>query len=115
MIERGARDQQEQPLNVLGKPGRHGGGAGPFGRFFRTGADTCARDGEAAAKRREVERLARQPMDAAADEEILIEHGDRAVGGVGRSEEHTSEIQSLMRSSSAGFCLKKKKTNIENH
>src|SRR3546814_7599485 len=27
-----------------------------------------------------------------------------------RSEEHTSEIQSLMRSSYAGFCLKKKKT-----
>src|SRR3546814_14698318 len=27
----------------------------------------------------------------------------------GRSEEHTSELQSLMRSSSAVFCLKKKK------
>src|SRR3546814_9915400 len=26
-----------------------------------------------------------------------------------RSEEHTSELQSLMRSSYAGFCLKKKK------
>src|SRR3546814_9382391 len=29
----------------------------------------------------------------------------------GRSEEHTSELQSLMRISSAVFCLKKKKTN----
>src|SRR3546814_2066086 len=28
-----------------------------------------------------------------------------------RSEEHTSELQSLMRISYAGFCLKKKKTN----
>src|SRR3546814_8333241 len=28
----------------------------------------------------------------------------------GRSEEHTSELQSLMRSSYAGFCLKKKHT-----
>src|SRR3546814_7877431 len=28
----------------------------------------------------------------------------------GRSEEHTSELQSLMRISSAVFCLKKKKT-----
>src|SRR3546814_9119422 len=28
---------------------------------------------------------------------------------VGRSEEHTSELQSLMRLSYAGFCLKKKK------
>src|SRR3546814_1587167 len=29
-----------------------------------------------------------------------------------RSEEHTSELQSLMRISDAGFCLKKKKKNI---
>src|SRR3546814_5741897 len=29
----------------------------------------------------------------------------------GRSEEHTSELQSLMRSSYAVFCLKKNKTN----
>src|SRR3546814_3491480 len=29
---------------------------------------------------------------------------------VGRSEEHTSELQSLMRTSYAVFCLKKKKT-----
>src|SRR3546814_1682016 len=31
---------------------------------------------------------------------------------VHRSEEHTSELQSLMRNSYAGFCLKKKKTNL---
>src|SRR3546814_5547100 len=31
-----------------------------------------------------------------------------------RSEEHTSELQSLMRISYAVFCLKKKKTNYEN-
>src|SRR3546814_9654940 len=30
---------------------------------------------------------------------------------VGRSEEHTSELQSLMRNSYAVFCLKKKKTS----
>src|SRR3546814_10778821 len=29
---------------------------------------------------------------------------------IGRSEEHTSELQSLMRTSSAVFCLKKKTT-----
>src|SRR3546814_9496262 len=33
---------------------------------------------------------------------------------VGRSEEHTSELQSLMRISYAVFCLKKKKTKIKN-
>src|SRR3546814_10731317 len=31
-----------------------------------------------------------------------------------RSEEHTSELQSLMRISYAVFCLKKKKNNINN-
>src|SRR3546814_973748 len=31
-----------------------------------------------------------------------------------RSEEHTSELQSLMRISYAVFCLKKKKSNIDN-
>src|SRR3546814_6960705 len=30
-------------------------------------------------------------------------------GGAGRSEEHTSELQSLMRNSYAVFCLKKKR------
>src|SRR3546814_313844 len=32
--------------------------------------------------------------------------------GMGRNEEHTSELQSLMRISYAVFCLKKKKTKI---
>src|SRR3546814_10616793 len=32
-----------------------------------------------------------------------------------RSEEHTSELQSLMRNSYAVFCLKKKKTPTLNH
>src|SRR3546814_7589746 len=35
-----------------------------------------------------------------------------AVSPLHRSEEHTSELQSLMRSSYAVFCLKKKKTSI---
>src|SRR3546814_2852294 len=46
----------------------------------------------------------------------LIMRADRYSSIVsGRSEEHTSEIQSLMRQSYAVFCLKKKKEpNIEN-
>src|SRR3546814_5628553 len=43
----------------------------------------------------------------------------RAIERIGRSEEHTSELQSLMRISYAVFCLKKKKTiqkqQITNH
>src|SRR3546814_2100356 len=45
-----------------------------------------------------------------------IEHGySGALGGKGRrSEEHTSELQSLMRISYAVFCLKKKKKQYKN-
>src|SRR3546814_6477832 len=39
-----------------------------------------------------------------------IAAGERRLAGGGRSEEHTSELQSLMRISYAVFCLKKKKT-----
>src|SRR3546814_14745424 len=35
--------------------------------------------------------------------------------GAGRSEEHTSELQSLMRISYAVFCLKKKKTRSKSN
>src|SRR3546814_5247790 len=39
--------------------------------------------------------------------------GRGSVGGGNRSEEHTSELQSLMRISYAVFCLKKKKNTIK--
>src|SRR3546814_7361964 len=38
-------------------------------------------------------------------------HGKIDLPGIARSEEHTSELQSLMRISYAVFCLKKKKKN----
>src|SRR3546814_7721331 len=41
----------------------------------------------------------------------LLPRHERAAEG--RSEEHTSELQSLMRISYAVFCLKKKKSNIK--
>src|SRR3546814_7622248 len=42
---------------------------------------------------------------------LVLEGGSIHVDGAGRSEEHTSELQSLMRNSYAVFCLKKKKKN----
>src|SRR3546814_7136096 len=39
----------------------------------------------------------------------------RSVMGAGRSEEHTSELQSLMRISYAVFCLKKKTIKKRSH
>src|SRR3546814_6494972 len=44
----------------------------------------------------------------------LVDHRHRGLGDR-RSEEHTSELQSLMRISYAVFCLKKKKKNIHRY
>src|SRR3546814_6270991 len=44
----------------------------------------------------------------------LVAPGYEMAECVARSEEHTSELQSLMRISYAVFCLKKKKTNNPN-
>src|SRR3546814_1255685 len=41
-----------------------------------------------------------------------VDIADAALGPVMRSEEHTSELQSLMRISYAVFCLKKKKYSL---
>src|SRR3546814_8851657 len=46
-----------------------------------------------------------------AERDIIVWMDHRAVGQAERSEEHTSELQSLMRISYAVFCLKKKKKN----
>src|SRR3546814_2593832 len=43
------------------------------------------------------------------DDDTVAYHFHEPLGVVGRSEEHTSELQSLMRISYAVFCLKKKK------
>src|SRR3546814_7068083 len=47
-------------------------------------------------------------------EDVLVE-GVLEVAAVDRSEEHTSELQSLMRISYAVFCLKKKKHTSDTH
>src|SRR3546814_956954 len=50
--------------------------------------------------------------DLAAGDGIGVEsHGVNATVGACRSEEHTSELQSLMRTSYAVFCSKKKNKN----
>src|SRR3546814_7051026 len=49
-----------------------------------------------------------------ADPKVAPKHSaDFTVNQVGRSEEHTSELQSLMRISYAVFCLKQKKQNTK--
>src|SRR3546814_7128939 len=64
----------------------------------------------------------RHDLDEGQVEALLAGPGDHAVELVvvhalqrhGRSEEHTSELQSLMRISYAVFCLKKKITKTTN-
>src|SRR3546814_9915785 len=59
------------------------------------------------------DRHHRHPENAGGDGEAHVDLGDQARGDgrqQHRSEEHTSELQSLMRISYAVFCLKKKKT-----
>src|SRR3546814_1662418 len=62
---------------------------------------------------RQAQRAARRAGTAGSDVAEGVGAGVTVVGGVGRSpqrsEEHTSELQSLMRISYAVFCLKKKK------
>src|SRR3546814_7289766 len=59
----------------------------------------------------ESRRVAMQRLPAKGRREAapLHRHDIMAVEGLGRSEEHTSELQSLMRIPYAVFCLKKKK------
>src|SRR3546814_10095374 len=59
--------------------------------------------------------------DEAADRESVAQeaapehlpHGERAAARGGRSEEHTAELQSLMRNSYAVLCWKKKKSQTD--
>src|SRR3546814_2531921 len=69
------------------------------------------RDGAALADAQEWEALQPERVDDCfeiANEGLEADVDDITVG---RSEEHTSELQSLMRISYAVFCLKKKKNN----
>src|SRR3546814_7919179 len=67
-------------------------------------------------RRRAVARAERQPAFRLACSTRIIAAPSCRHHGAARSEEHTSELQSLMRISYAVFCLKKKKKHKEqNH
>src|SRR3546814_2785882 len=78
------------------------------------GRGACASSGVLGIRR----AVVAQGHRVAADPVVAVQRGDGVVAGRGaaaqvvddgRSEEHTSELQSLMRISYAVFCLKKKK------
>src|SRR3546814_4126031 len=63
------------------------------------------------------EQSARLPREVRQHRAVRVRHQPRPVDGGAelRSEEHTSELQSLMRISYAVFCLKKKNINNSEH
>src|SRR3546814_12720707 len=89
----------------------------PYTTLFRSAGVGRARRGRLAAFKVEDERAAVGaggfPMVPMAHEvgAILVEAAGAGAGK--RSEEHTSELQSLMRISYAVFCLKKKTIKIQ--
>src|SRR3546814_1985760 len=80
----------------------------PYTTLFRSVRDVVGAGRKARGVCGDVVR--RRPVRTAVEHDARLEAHDRAVG-VGRSEEHTSELQSLMRISYAVFCLKKKKNH----
>src|SRR3546814_9534803 len=58
---------------------------------------------------REGTEVARGIVELLREEQRLAIEPAKVLAAAGRSEEHTSELQSLMRISYAVFCLKKKK------
>src|SRR3546814_6557137 len=100
----------------------------PYTTLFRSrecdrlGVEIAARDNAAVAEHERIVgdrvRLDAQRLAGAAEKvEAGTEHLRLAAQAVWvlRSEEHTSELQSLMRISYAVFCLKKKNTNNPSH
>src|SRR3546814_1933694 len=78
-----------------------------LGRLFRRGVGKGAAAGH---RRISSSRALYRPGPSQGRRALHDLHTVQAQGG-GRSEEHTSELQSLMRISYAVFCLKKKNKN----
>src|SRR3546814_10349128 len=93
----------------LRTPGRLLDGAGSHKRFYLRAYAQVPR--AVIRHRREIWRLL---GEVAFGSGALAVIGGTVVTVGFRSEEHTSELQSLMRSSYAVFCLKKKMTNTNN-
>src|SRR3546814_7860665 len=95
--------------SLIDPPGQHVDTVAP-------GGDIEQRDGIAAGLpsiELGIEGLPGPPVGVIGEEGFAVDEVAQCTGlAAQRSEEHTSELQSLMRHSYAVFCLKKKKTNI---
>src|SRR3546814_6177498 len=86
----------------------------PYTTLFRSVGDDPAGDGRAGEAEMAVAEGVEdvRPTRRAADDRKRVGRGGAMAHPAARSEEHTSELQSLMRISYAVFCLKKKKDNM---
>src|SRR3546814_3867416 len=73
----------------------------------------CERDWAVATKRAIGSNGKIEALECVRIEWVKSDDGRMEVKEIPRSEEHTSELQSLMRISYAVFCLKKKTTNTD--
>src|SRR3546814_6300196 len=95
-------DLQPRGLGGIVQPGGRCLGAGNLRRLAEALAETFGQPAHGDGLRPgDVQRRGRRGGGAQAAQRL----------GIGRSEEHTSELQSLMRISYAVFCLKKKTDN----
>src|SRR3546814_9210439 len=81
----------------------------PYTTLFRSGQDPSVlhSNGQKVVRMKQPEEV---QTSAGSDDFVMVESAPTAYN-VMRSEEHTSELQSLMRISYAVFCLKKKNKN----
>src|SRR3546814_1379942 len=90
----------------------------PYTTLFRSGHSIGARrESRLDENSKSTSQSAPQPTPGAifmVNVNIMRHNGISANLVAGRSEEHTSELQSLMRISYAVFCLKKKKIQLSN-
>src|SRR3546814_2903743 len=100
------------PIGVVGEGGRVMRVLVEPGDWVRAGQALATI--ERSVQTQQTRSLAAQVEVARADARLAEAELDRAQALVGRSEEHTSELQSLMRISYAVFCLKKKKQFNQN-
>src|SRR3546814_10042407 len=84
----------------------------PYTTLFRSGGSPSPVGSEFDGRRWAPAVAGARSLPAALGNFVHQHFGAKAVG-TGRSEEHTSELQSLMRISYAVFCLKKKKQKTE--
>src|SRR3546814_1607370 len=81
--------------------------AGKMLEVLRIGREKLSDKGTTSAQKRVDPLRSQTGMSREAVIAVLVESFRRRHGGLARSEEHTSELQSLMRISYAVFCLQK--------